>query len=235
MRVLLIEDDELLADGMASGLRALGFAVDAYACGADAHAALASAEYDAVLLDLGLPGGDGMQWLARWRAEGIDAPVLILTARDALDSRIGGLDAGADDYLLKPIALGELAARLRAIGRRSRGRPEPLWRHGALTFSPGSRAVAWNGQPVDLTAREVALLEVLLANPNRVLSKAQIQEKLYGWGDELESNALEVYVHHLRRKLAPGIVRTVRGVGYALGPADAAAPAPGAARGPAAP
>ncbi len=225
MRVLLIEDDELLADGMANGLRSLGFAVDAYACGADGHAALRSAEYDAVLLDLGLPGGDGMQWLARWRAEGIDAPVLILTARDALASRIDGLDAGADDYLLKPIALGELAARLRAMGRRTRGRPEPVWRHGALSFHPGSRAVTWNGQPVELTAREVALLQVLLANPSRVLSKAQILEKLYGWGEEVESNALEVYVHHLRRKLAPGIVRTVRGVGYALGPAGSTLPA----------
>lgn len=228
MRVLLIEDDGLLADGMASGLRSLGFAVDACACGADAHAALRSAQYDAVLLDLGLPGGDGMQWLARWRAEGIDAPVLILTARDALASRIGGLDAGADDYLLKPIALGELAARLRAMGRRARGRPEPVWQHGALSFHPGTRSVTWNGQPVELTAREVALLEVLLASPSRVLSKAQILEKLYGWGDEIESNALEVYVHHLRRKLAPGIVRTVRGVGYALGPAEAALPADGA-------
>jgi two-component system, OmpR family, response regulator QseB len=222
MRVLVIEDDELLGDGMTSGLRALGFAVDWYRSGADAHAALLSASYDAIVLDLGLPGGDGMHWLARWRREGIDAPVLILTARDALESRIGGLDAGADDYLLKPIALAELAARLRAVGRRARGRPEPVWRHGELEFNPAARSVSLAGRPVDLTSREVALLEVLLANPNRVLSKAQILEKLYGWGEELESNALEVYVHHLRRKLAPGIVRTVRGVGYALGSPDGA-------------
>jgi two-component system response regulator QseB len=223
MRLLLVEDDHMIGESLRTALRRQGFAADWVRDGGTAQGVLATERFDAVLLDLGLPGGDGMTWLARWRAERVDTPVLILTARDAVESRIGGLDAGADDYLLKPIALAELAARLRAVGRRARGRLEPVWRHGALEFHPGARSVRFNGQPVDLTSREVALLEVLLANPSRVLSKAQIVEKLYGWGEELESNALEVYVHHLRRKLAPGVVRTVRGVGYALGPAEPAA------------
>jgi two-component system response regulator QseB len=147
-------------------------------------------------------------------------PVLILTAREALESRVEGLDAGADDYLVKPIALEELAARLRAIGRRASGRPETVWRHGALEYSPAGRSARWHGEPVELTAREALLLELFLASPGRVLTRQQIQDKLYGWGEELESNALEVYVHHLRRKLSPRIVRTVRGLGYALGPAE---------------
>jgi len=147
--------------------------------------------------------------------------VLILTARDALASRVEGLDAGADDYLVKPVALDELAARLRAVMRRAQGRAEPVWRYGELEYWPAAKRAAWRGHPVDLTTREASLLEVFLANPQRVLAKAQIIEKLYGWGEEIESNALEVYVHHLRRKIDPRIVRTVRGVGYALGPADA--------------
>jgi two-component system response regulator QseB len=221
MRVLIVEDDSLLGNGMASGLRTLGFAVDWSRDGADADAMLASATYDAIVLDLGLPGDDGMVCLQRWRQRGDATPVVILTARDGVDHRVGGLDAGADDYLVKPVALNELAARLRAITRRARGRAEPVWRHGALEFDPASKAVRWQGRPVQLTSREAALLEVLLAHPRRVLSKAQIFENLYGWDEELDSNALEVFVHRLRRKIAPGIVRTVRGVGYALGePAD---------------
>ena len=220
MRVLIVEDDVLLGDGMANGLRALGFAADWSRNGDDAEALLRSAAYDAVVLDLGLPGADGMTWLKRWRARHDVTPVLILTARDALDQRIGGLDAGADDYLIKPIALNELAARLRAISRRARGRPEPVWQHGALEYNSATKAVRWHGQPVQLTSREAALLEVLLANPGRILSKPQILEKLYGWGEEIDSNALEVFVHHLRRKIAPGVVRTVRGMGYALGEAE---------------
>jgi two-component system response regulator QseB len=219
MRVLIVEDDPLLGDGVASGLRALGFAVDWSRTADDAEGMLSSAAYDAIVLDLGLPGKDGMVCLDRWRGRGDTTPVLILTARDAVASRIGGLDAGADDYLVKPIALSELAARLRAITRRARGRPEPVWRHGPLEYNAASKAVRWKGRPVQLTGREVALLEVLLANPGRVLSKAQILEKLYGWDDQLDSNTLEVFVHHLRRKIAPRIVRTIRGIGYALGEA----------------
>ena len=146
--------------------------------------------------------------------------MLILTARDALSSRVEGLDAGADDYVVKPVALDELAARLRAVTRRAHGRAEPVWRHGALEYWPAAKRAAWHGQAVELTTREASLLELLLANPQRVLSKAQIIEKLYGWGEEIESNALEVYVHHLRRKISPRIVRTMRGVGYALGTDD---------------
>jgi two-component system response regulator QseB len=223
MRILIVEDDELLGDGLASGLRSLGFVVDWFRNGADADRALASAPYEAIVLDLGLPGRDGLACLARWREGGDTVPVLILTARDALESRVEGLDAGADDYLVKPVALEELAARLRAITRRSRGRPETVWRHGDLAYTPAARTATWRGAPVDLTAREAMLLELFLANPGRVLSRQQIQDSLYGWGEEIESNALEVYVHHLRRKLSPRIVRTVRGLGYALGATDAKA------------
>lgn len=217
MRILIVEDDPLLGDGLASGLSALGFAVDWFRDGAAADQSLTHSPYEAIVLDLALPGGDGMDWLARWRKRGDSTPVLILTARDALDARVAGLDTGADDYLVKPVALAELAARLRALTRRARGRPEPVWRHGALEYDPAAKKVTWRGAPVELTSRELALLEVLLANPRRVLSKAQLFEKLYAWDQSIESNALEVFVHHLRRKIDPGIVRTVRGVGYALG------------------
>jgi len=217
VRILIVEDDALLGDGLSSGLRALGFAVDWFRDGGAADAALASAPYEAIVLDLSLPGGDGMQWLARWRRRGDTTPVLILTARDALDSRVAGLDSGADDYLVKPVAIAELAARLRALTRRARGRPEPVWRHGALEYDPAAKSVTWRGELVELTSRELALLEVLLASPRRVLSKQQLFEKLYAWDQSIESNAIEVYVHHLRRKIDPAIVRTVRGVGYALG------------------
>lgn len=217
MRILLIEDDPLLGDGVAAGLRELGFVVDWFRDGAAAETALEAVPYDAIVLDLGLPGRDGMELLAQWRTRGRATPVLILTARDAIEARIAGLDTGADDYLVKPVVIGELGARLRALMRRSRGKVEPVWRHGALEYHPATRTVLWQGKPVDLTNRELALLELLLANPNRVLSKAHIQEKLYDWSEDLESNTLEVYIHHLRRKIDPGIVRTLRGAGYMLG------------------
>lgn len=221
MRVLIVEDDPLLGDALAAGLRQLGHAVDWFREGARADAALEGAEYDAVVLDLGLPGRDGMHWLARWRAGARhEVPVLILTARDGVEDRIAGLDGGADDYLVKPITVDELAARLRALVRRRSGRSTAVWEHGALGFEPAARRVTWQGREVDLTARELALLEALMANPGRILSKAQLQEKLYDWGETLESNTLEVHVHHLRRKLARDVVRTVRGVGYALGAAQ---------------
>jgi len=220
VRILIVEDDALLGDGLASGLSSLGFVVDWFRSGEEADRAVAEAPYDAIVLDLGLPGKGGLELLARWQSRGETVPVLILTARDALESRVKGLDAGADDYLVKPIALEELAARLRAISRRARGRPETVWRHGMLEYRPAARAATWRGEAVELTAREAMLLEIFLASPGRVLSRRQIQDKLYGWGEEIESNALEVYVHHLRRKLSPRIVRTVRGVGYALGAAD---------------
>lgn len=220
MRILVLEDDPDLGDALAEGLRQAGHAVDWFRDGTMADAALAGAPFDAVVLDLGLPGTDGMGWLRQWRRRGVTLPVLILTARDGVEQRIAGLDAGADDYLIKPIAVDELAARLRALLRRSAGRAQALWTHGALQYDPSNRQVRWQGRPVELTGRETALLEVLLSHPQRVLSKPQLLEKLYDWsGSEPEGNALEVHVHHLRRKLHPDIVRTVRGVGYALGAA----------------
>ena len=204
---------------MSAGLRDEGHVVDWFTAGAQADAALGDTTYDAVVLDLGLPDADGLVWLRRWRTQGRSVPILVLTARDAIDQRIEGLDVAADDYLIKPISLSELDARLRAVMRRAGGRlPQPDWTHGALTYKPASKAVLWRAQPVELTAREIVLLEVFLKNPSKVLSKAQLLEQLYDWrGGEPESNALEVHIHHLRRKIAPHLVRTIRGLGYALG------------------
>ncbi len=221
MRLLIVEDDALLGDALATGMRQQGHVVDWFTTGGEADAALAGSPYDAAVLDLGLPGGEGMVWLQRWRGTGVKLPLLILTARDGVEQRIAGLDAGADDYLVKPISVDELAARLRALMRRASGRAQPTWIHGSLAYEPATKLVRWHDAPVELTARELALLEALLTDPQRVLSKAHLQEKLYDWsGGEPESNALEVHIHHLRRKIHPGIVRTVRGVGYALGPPD---------------
>ena len=221
MRILIVEDDRLLGDGLCQGLRASGFSADWLTDGAAADAALAAGDVDLIVLDLGLPGRDGLHWLRHWRRRAERVPVLILTARGELAERIAGLDAGADDYLVKPVQLAELAARIRALLRRSHARPEPVWTHGALRFETDSRRVFWRGRPVELAPRETALLELLLASPQRVLSRATLQQRLYHFEQDIDSNALEVHVHHLRRKLHPAIVRTVRGVGYALGPADA--------------
>ena len=215
---MIVEDDGLLGDALAQGLRQRGHAVDWFRDGSLADAALSAAPFDAVVLDLGLPGGDGMTWLRRWREAGQKMPLLVLTARDGVDQRIEGLDAGADDYLLKPITIDELAARLRALVRRTAGHAQAVWQHGALEYDPASKIVHWRGEQVDLTGRELALLEVFLSQSQRVLSKAYLLEKLYDWsGSEPEGNSLEVHIHHLRRKIDPGIVRTVRGLGYALG------------------
>lgn len=217
MRVLIVEDDALLGDGLSQGLKQLGFAVDWFRTVRSAQQALEEAPYDAIVLDLGLPDEDGMDGLVTWRTKGYATPVLILTARDSLENRVAGLDAGADDYLVKPVALDELAARLRALIRRGAGRVEPVWRHGPLEYYPAAKQVFWRGQPVELTFRESSLLELLLMHPGRVLSKAFIQDKLYDWSEDLESNALEVHIHHLRKKIDPKIVRTLRGAGYTLG------------------
>lgn len=218
MRLLIVEDDVLLGEALADGLRQLGHAVDWFGDGAKADAALAGAAFDAVVLDLGMPRGDGMVWLRRWREGGLKLPLLILTARDGIEDRIAGLDAGADDYLVKPLTIDELAARLRALVRRAAGQAQAAWQHGALQYDPATKIVHWKGVQVDLTGRELALLEALLTQSQRVLSKAHLLEKLYDWsGAEPESNALEVHIHHLRRKIDPAIVRTVRGVGYAMG------------------
>jgi len=216
MKILLVEDDRLLGDGIASGIVQSGLAVDWVLDGQQADTALATGNYDAVVLDLGLPTMSGMELLRRARASGKALPILILTARDAVEDRVAGLDAGADDYLIKPFDLSELQARLRALLRRSKGYAEPIISHGDLQVDPAGHTVSLAGKPVDLSAREFAILHTLLLNTGRVMSKTQIEEQLYGWGDEIESNAVEVFVHHLRRKLYPQLIRTIRGVGYMI-------------------
>lgn len=221
MRILLVEDDPLLGEGLKDGFTDAGYTAEWLGDGEAARAAFAGGEhFDLLVLDLGLPRLDGLTVLKRWRAAGRAMPVLILTARDALEQRVAGLDEGADDYLVKPVQLAELAARMRAVLRRSHGRPEPLWQHGPLSWDSAARRASWHGSPVELAPRELALLELLLAHPQRVLSRATLQDKLYAFEQDIDSNALEVHVHHLRRKLHPKIVRTVRGVGYALGAAE---------------
>lgn len=217
MHVLLIEDDALVASGITAGLRLHGFTVDHVDSAASAEAALAGAQFDIAVLDLGLPDEDGIDVLKRWRARGSDLPVLVLTARDALADRLGGLRSGADDYLLKPFELDELAMRLHVLLRRSAGRSVDRIEHGAVSFEPASGEVRLNGELVELARREKALLRTLLQHPRRILTPQQLQDSLYGFGQEVESNALNVHIHHLRRKLGTDIVETVRGVGYRLG------------------
>ena len=216
MRVLLVEDDPQLGDGLSVGLRQAGFAVDWLQDGRAADHALQSESFDLVVLDLGLPGIDGMQVLQAARQRGLRAPVLVLTARDATGDKIAGLDAGADDYLVKPVDLDELAARLRALLRRSAGRAAPVLQRGDLQLDSAARSVSLAGQPIDLPAREFALLQLLLENAGRVLSRSQIEQSLYGWREEPDSNALEVHIHHLRKKLGSELIRTLRGVGYTI-------------------
>ncbi|MBI4695161.1 MAG: response regulator transcription factor [Gammaproteobacteria bacterium] len=216
MRILLVEDDALLGDGLQRGLRQAGYEVDWLRDGRSAVAALAHEPFAAAVLDLGLPQLDGLDVLKAVRAAENRVPVLILTARDAIDDRITGLDRGADDYLVKPCDLGELAARLRALIRRSSGQASPVYECGSLVVDPAAHRVTWRGQVVDLSAREFALLQELARDAGRVLSRDQLIERLYPWGDEIESNAIEVHIHHLRRKLEPGVIITLRGVGYML-------------------
>jgi len=220
MRVLLVEDDPMIGAAVQKGLRQDGFSVDWVRDGAAASAALAANSFDTLLLDLGLPRKSGDEVLKSLRRTGSDIPVLIITARDKVQDRIAGLDSGADDYIVKPFDLDELAARIRAVHRRRTGRADPLIRVRELTFDPAARRVTRGGEDVVLSARELALLQALLERPGAILSRAQLEERIYGWGEELESNAVEVYVHALRRKLGPGVIRTVRGVGYTI-PRDA--------------
>ncbi len=214
MRILLVEDDPLLGDGLAVGLRQSGFAVDWLKDGAAADRALKSEPFDLLVLDLGLPQLSGMEVLRRLRARGQALPVLILTARDATGNKVDGLDAGADDYLVKPVDLDELAARVRALARRAAGRAAPEIRHGDIVLDPAAHRVARAGEAVELSSREFALLVALLENAGRVMTRAQLETTLYGWGEEPDSNALEVHIHHLRRKLGADLIRTLRGVGY---------------------
>ena len=225
MRLLLVEDDRMIGAGIRKGLQHEGHVVDWVQDGAAAEAALAAESYALLLLDLGLPRKDGFAVLDGLRQRRNRVPVLILTARDAVADRVKGLDHGADDYLVKPFSLEELAARIRAVVRRHAGRAEPVVSVGGLTLDPSARKVRCRGREVPLSAREFSLLEALAERPGIALSRAQLEERLYGWGEEISSNSVEVHVHNLRKKLGEGVIRTVRGVGYALGDAsDATCP-----------
>jgi two-component system OmpR family response regulator/two-component system response regulator QseB len=216
VRILLAEDDPLLGDGLRAGLRQLGFQVDWVRDGNAAERELRGEPYEAAVLDLGLPLKDGMDVLAAVRRAGIALPILILTARDAVPDRIRGLDIGADDYVVKPVDLHELAARLRALVRRAHGQPKERLTAQDVELDPAARTVRKSGEPILLSAREFDLLHVLMLNAGRVLSREQLEQQLYSWGQEVDSNAVEVHVHHLRRKLGPPLIQTVRGVGYML-------------------
>jgi two-component system OmpR family response regulator len=214
MRLLLVEDDPMIGEAVRDLLRAEGYAVDWANDGDMADAALATQAYDLVLLDLGLPRRDGLAVLRDLRARKDRTPVLIATARDGVAQRVQGLDAGADDYVLKPYDLEELLARIRALLRRAAGRAEPVYEHHGISVTPATREVLVQGRPVSLSAREWAVLEALIARPGTVLSRQQLEDKLYGWGGEISSNAVEVYVHGLRKKLGAHLVLNVRGLGY---------------------
>lgn len=214
MRLLLVEDDPALGEGVRTGLRQEGYTIDWLQDGASALHALQTEDFDLVVLDLGLPRLDGIELLKRLRGGGATLPVLILTARDATDDRIAGLDAGADDYLVKPFDLNELKARLRALLRRSTGRATVLIEHAGITLDPSSQQVTYNGQTVVLTPKEYLLLHELLAQPGKVFTRERLTQLLYGWEEEAESNTLEVHIYHLRKKLFSELIRTVRGIGY---------------------
>ena len=223
MRILLAEDDPMIGTSVRRGLTQDGFTVDWVEDGRAAEAALADRIHDALVLDLGLPRKSGLDVLSAMRRRGDARPVLILTARDAVADRVAGLDAGADDYVVKPFDLGELSARLRALLRRGAGRAEPVVTYGGIAFNASTREVRVDGEPVQLSARELALLEALLARPGAILSRAQLEDKLYGWSDPVESNAVEVHIHALRRKLGADLIRNIRGVGWMLARRDSAA------------
>lgn len=217
MRILLIEDDVMIGEAVLKYLTQEAYVVDWAHDISGAELALDCEEYEVLLLDLGLPDGSGLQILTRLRRRGGKEAVIILTARDAVADRIAGLDAGADDYLVKPFDLDELNARIRAVQRRHQGRAETFLSHGHLQLNPVNHQCLWNGEKIILSAKEFSLLQALLEHPEAVISRGQLEEKLYGWGDEIESNSVEVHIHHLRRKLANDVIKTIRGVGYTLG------------------
>lgn len=220
MRVLLVEDDPMIGKSVQQGLRQNGYTVDWVRDGQDAELALATTPYEMLLLDLGLPGRSGLAILTTLRRAANRIPVVVITARDAVADRITGLDSGADDYLVKPFDLDELCARLRAVLRRHAGRADPVIRIGELCMNPATHELTQNGQPVLLSVREFALLQALLEQPGVPLSRAKLEERLYGWGEEIESNAVEVYIHSLRRKLGAERIRNIRGVGYLVPSAE---------------
>jgi len=214
MRLLLVEDDRMIGASVQGGLRQEGYTVDWVRDGAAAELAIANGVYELILLDLGLPRKTGLDLLAALRRKGSVLPVLVITARDSVADRVKGLDAGADDYLVKPFDLDELSARIRALLRRQAGRASPLIEHGSLSLNPATHEVFLDGAPVNLSGREFALLHALLEHPGVPLSRAQLEERIYGWDEEVESNTVEVYIHSLRRKLGVEWIRNVRGVGY---------------------
>lgn len=213
----MVEDDRMIGDALRLALRHEGWAVDWVRDGEAARQTLATEAFELVLLDLGLPGLDGLAVLRDLRARHDRTPVIVLTARDALADRVAGLDSGADDYVVKPVEVEELSARMRAVLRRHTGRAEPALSCGDVTLDPATKQVMCKGEPVLLSAREYALLEALMLRPGAILSRAQLEDRLYGWGDAVESNAISVYIHQLRRKLGPDFIRNIRGVGYFVG------------------
>ena len=221
MRILLVEDDRMIGESVRAALRQEGYAVDWVRDGRAADATLATERFELVLLDLGLPGKDGLEVLRAQRARNDATPVIVLTARDATQDRIRGLDAGADDYVVKPFDIDELGARIRAALRRSAGRAEPEIEIAGVRVNPATKQVTRDGVPAALSAREYAVVEALLLRPGAILSRAQLEDRLYGWGEEIESNAVEVYVHGIRKKLGARFIQTVRGVGYFIAKAEA--------------
>jgi DNA-binding response OmpR family regulator len=220
MRVLVVEDDPMIGRAVADGLQGDGYAVDWVRDGEAAELALKHGPYDLAVLDLGLPRKDGFEVLKSLRRARIEVPMLIITARDAVADRVAGLDHGADDYLVKPFDLDELLARARAVVRRRAGRTSPEITFGALMLNPAKREVSWRGDRVELSAREFAVLEALMREPGTVVSRARLEDSVYGWGEEVGSNSIEVHLHHLRRKLDPALIRNVRGVGYRIARID---------------
>lgn len=225
MRLLVVEDDRMIGEAVVDALIADGETVDWVRDGEAGDTALRSQQYDLVVLDLGLPRRDGLSLLKALRARRAAVPVLITTARDAVADRVAGLDAGADDYLVKPYDLDELQARIRALARRASGRIDGSWRQGDVVVDPARREASRGGRRIELSGREWAVLAALLERPGAALSRARLEEKLYGWGDEIGSNAVEVYVHGLRRKLGADLIRTIRGVGYRVAASDDDPPA----------
>lgn len=217
MRVLLVEDDAMIGDAVQLGLRKEGFVVDWVQDVSDAELALSANCYELMLLDLGLPDQPGLNLLKKIRGGGQSLSVLILTARDSVADRISGLDSGADDYLIKPFDLDELCARIRAVQRRKQGRTEPILSHGKLSLNPATHECRWQGVTIPLSKKEFSILETFLESPGKVLSRDQLEDRLYGWGEEVESNTVGVHIHNLRRKLGGDVIRTIRGVGYLLG------------------
>jgi len=216
MRLLLVEDDTLLGDGIRAGLSQEGYAVDWVEDGTAAELALKTGHYECMVLDLGLPKRSGLDILQNVRGQDNDIPVVILTARDTVEDRVLGLDSGADDYITKPFDLGELSARLRALMRRRGGRSTPVITHRGVTLDPASHEVRQDDQVVDISPREFTILQLLLENRGKVMSRSRLEEGLYAWNDEVESNTVEVHIHHLRKKLGSDLIRTIRGVGYII-------------------